>query len=256
MKRFLCILMILTISACSLSGDDKQSQNGEETEIVSTEHENSDRDETAYLLKTISTFDSNDNPIYSVEFSYDETGKKVSSKRQSINNDTTILTQYSYDNNGKLIGIVSKIGGSSEPNVTIKEELFYDKEGRLVERRHTDASEGELYVNRYEDDLLKRTDLYWADHSHYNGYYVYEYDKNSLIKSEKQYSKNDTLLFTVNYFYDEDNNLIKEIKTNTAGDTTQKIEYFYENNLLVKKINIAQNEKTTDIYEYVENLNN
>lgn len=189
-----------------------------------------------YLLDTMGRIvkveetSSNDNKS-TREYSYNESGdviKLVSTFSDSFGNGTSII-EYSYDSKGNR----TKIFYTYVDVSTHISEFFYDEKGKVI-----------MEISTYSSGTINK--------------YEYYYDNNDNLTKElhtyidDKYTSTDTTMF----FYDEDGNKVKEEATNSDGDTTTREYSFDDNGNIIKDVNTDPHGlKLTWTYSYDEKGN-
>lgn len=209
--------------------------------------------------KAINIYNKNDNTIYSsnkdgiVYNSYDENGNCIETIEISYKDLSKVVTSFSYDDNGNLLLTEDK---SNSYHI----KYTYDDEGRVIKMLDSRVGMEEHFVyNKYgylerdyyvHHDQIKRNTIYDYDENGNNtkitfdaGWIDKEYDENGNLIREVNHTNDDALFIPIieenesfcldgirltRYKYDENNNLIEcENLFKSGNKHNYKIEYIF-----------------------------
>lgn len=161
------------------------------------------------------------------DFIYNDNNLLVQYIETHKDNNNQRITDYVYDENGRLIK--EKVS-----NGTVR-EYTYDENGNLIKEIETD-SDGDIFTYEYIYDetgaLIKKLRMYPSGSVYF---YEYCYDENKNLIEEIK-GQNDSITERIEYIYDEKGNVIE--KYHNANKSVTK-EYVYdENGRVIKETEI------------------
>lgn len=203
---------------------------------------------------------SNDDGISIDEYTYDNKGDRIKHVYTYSNGNKRIY-EWTYDIKGNLIKEVRTEPESSNilSLITMTTEYSYDENNRLI-KKVSNASyvmAGEFqYVYDYTYDMKGNLIKEICINSNYGSKSIYDYTydvKGNLIK--EVYTNDINYKEIRDYAYDSNGNLIKEVYTDSEGNKNI-YDYTYDaNGNLIKEIDMFDN-GDKDIYEFIYDTNN
>jgi hypothetical protein len=163
--------------------------------------------------------------------------------------ESTIACDYDKNNNLVLMNGVNADGTS------FREVTSYDKNGNRLELYHYLPDGTYKFKKSFTHDSNgKEIEIDWYGHGKLIAKVFYVYDGENLIK-ETESSPKAELVYTWNYKYDTNNNLVEAVQIMPDNTIMKKIAYTFGNdNQLIKKISYSGEEiENSKTFEYNEN---
>lgn len=179
------------------------------------------------LISQENTYNSDGKLIRNIKYQYDKNNNKIKEETTDSTGNQSKLFLYEYDQNKNLLETKSYSNGK----LLSSAQFIYDKKGRKIEYYRKNH-----FYNKEERE-------------------TYRYDEMGNLLQQDNYTKN-SLLSSIFYSYDENNNLINEkrtcFETGFAWCPSYEKQYFYDvnNNLIEEK---SENNKEEYIYDDNEN---
>ena len=163
-------------------------------------------------------YDAAGREIGSYDYTYDERGNNLTGAWYSTTNGILMPTESVYNELDQRIEHTRIGAGSIATNKTF---YTYDEKGRVVEEKYYDSwPDGEVTFTSYEyNDLDQKVRLYAKDGS---GNLLYseanEWTDFGKLSQYAHYNADGTLSYTIKYFYDADQNKIREERYDGDGN--------------------------------------
>ena len=176
------------------------------------------------LINQENTYNSNGKLIRKIKYQYDKNNNAIKEETTDSTGNQSKLFLYEYDQNKNLLETKSY----SEGKLLSSVKFIYDKKGRKIEFYR----KNHFYNNEEEKE-------------------TYKYDEKGNLLQQDNYTNN-SLLSSIFYSYDENNNLINEKRTcfeiGVAWCPSYEKQYSYDknNNLIEEK---SENNKEEYIYD-------
>ena len=205
--------------------------------------------------------------ISSIE-QYDERKNIILKLEKSSYRETTDVTEYTYDNEGRLItkrtnnygptnySYTKRSDGTTERSYEDGYEI-YNKDGKVIESLEREYESTTHYGFEYDDkgNVIYKSYACQTPHQEFfsNTSYTYKYDANENITYEKAISGEDDISQTW-FEYDSNNNLIHKNSKNSNDSSIKEewFEYDSNNNLLHEKSKSSNSYDSYDSYDNYE----
>lgn len=245
--------------------------------------------DTLNRIKNETWYYKNGDKVTSYQFQYDKNDNLIEEKEIDDEGDLEKIKRWGYDSKNRLISNVTVY--FKYDTGYLFEGYTYDKDDNLVEEvRFSD--EKKIYISNHEYKNKKRIRTYHSYEPSYESmqhlawkpllFFEYEYDDSGNKTATKKYNifepgekppqivnlkydernnlvestKNNDVKFTWNCFYNEKNQLIREMHI-VNGKTTINNEFIYRDDKLQKLLYEEDGVKTLVEYEYeFDNYNN
>ncbi|WP_143003044.1 hypothetical protein [Alkaliphilus peptidifermentans] len=132
-----------------------------------------------------------------------------------------------YDNNGNVVEIVSKIDESE-----MRVEFLYKNNQIIEEKRYSNDKLTFTTYYHYEDDLLLRHNIVSKSGLENRT----EYSYGDKTRTQTHYNSDGSIAYIGTEYLDEDGKMLKGVITIADGEVTDTTTMYYENDLLVKSI--------------------
>lgn len=140
----------------------------------------------------------------------------------------TIRSLYNYDEFGRKIGH-HYISGNKHDTQKIN-TWKYDAIGQLVEEKLVILNPLDKIIVNIEPDGSRHTEIQKSDGPYGDDSYIlrYEYNQKGQICKKTKTDLDGGIIFNIELSYNENNNPIKEVHSNTANNQDGTLTYYYE----------------------------
>lgn len=160
--------------------------------------------------------------------------------------DTTLLTEIKISDNGKSL---------TEINQSPYSKTVVQYDGNIVSREIFNQSNqlaGKTLYSYNNAGMIEKRELYFGDIKAFDE--IYEIEGNQLVKA-KYYTSDGMLINYSDFEYDSRNNMLKENKYNSNGETEYVYEYTYNSDGSIKEERIIMPDGKKTIVNYVYGKN-
>lgn len=174
--------------------------------------------------RNYSTKDNNGDVVGRTEEQYNDKGKLLSRVQYGADGNIGSKTVYTYTND-KTKSILELYNANGE--VIYYTETTYDTKGRLLERliKESDGSMNHIKISYREDGKEPISYMDLNDEGAVISRTEFEYNRKGKKTSESIYDQSENLISRVEYFYGDKDELVREKKTDSSGETE---EYVYQ----------------------------
>ena len=171
-------------------------------------------------------YDKDHQQIDKTEYEYDKNNYLIKETNYYDNDTVGDIRTFEYDENGNAIHIVNS---SIDGELYMETKNDYNEDGKIIKSfQHVEGYVSWTYEYEYSGEFLEKVNRFDYDGT-LDGIYVYSYkDQNpDLVETVKYCDPDNSLVMTMEYRYDENNNEVSYAQFDASGTMMQMIEYEY-----------------------------